>query len=329
MKETIVIHFGLNTSWLNSTYRVSWIGDVLKYYGFDGNPNYSGTNSWNSLNMFKNNPTLINLDQWNECVNGFILPEKYCLEHSEYTLITYEQFQKYVLKETNMIDYKVPGTPIPSFKGSRFKYRTVQDGFEFHKANDLNDIDKTHISHGWVNIDNEVLIKFDTSDYKGDNHFLVRESDLLSMTSNKTEMNNKKIIGYKLIKPEYAEAASKISEKRLAGIYGLLELDQFPDSIKAWKKAGVLDLWFEPVYESGEITIDMGGFELKIKDGKCYHGSEDISQYVKELVSFYNTEKTFAGYIARVEDITFSKTGCQAHKSNLKDWVKVFNELNK
>lgn len=60
----------------------------------------------------------------------------------------------------------------------------------------------------------------------------------------------KEIIGYKLVKPEYEDAACKI-----AGVLGLkllpqgfsIAVDSAP--VKSLQKAGVLDLWFEPVYK--------------------------------------------------------------------------------
>lgn len=65
------------------------------------------------------------------------------------------------------------------------------------------------------------------------------------------EKMEKKIIGYKLIKPEYQIFYEKLTGtrnlERLADSLGdLLWVDQ---AVKVMKEAGVLDLWFEPVYE--------------------------------------------------------------------------------
>lgn len=62
-------------------------------------------------------------------------------------------------------------------------------------------------------------------------------------------MENKKIINYKLIKPEYIQAVKEI----LVGLlfdsnYESNKIDN-PISINRLKIAGVLNLWFEPVYE--------------------------------------------------------------------------------
>lgn len=66
------------------------------------------------------------------------------------------------------------------------------------------------------------------------------------------ELNlEKEIIGYKLIKPEYSEPASMIVFGNEAGIL-YMEADR-KSYVDKLKKAGVLDLWFEPVYKKEEF----------------------------------------------------------------------------
>jgi hypothetical protein len=65
---------------------------------------------------------------------------------------------------------------------------------------------------------------------------------------NTTTKSERKIIGYKLIKPEYKEVAITIAEPR----NWCNPIDIIPNGLgeSKLKEAGVLDLWFEPVYES-------------------------------------------------------------------------------
>lgn len=375
--------WGKYIDWLNKKYSTNWSGNLYKFYGYDGRKTISGTNGEQYISHFENNPTLITLEQWNECVNGFVLPEKWCVVRdpnsyqsvnkffteaykgkkkftangvyfqyaytdylhypaikdktlfhgvqSGYTLITYEQFQKYVLKSDSMIDYKIPGTPIPCINGVNMqvcsshtpRFGSYPNGYTFLSTKD-------YISYGSQIVNEETLIQVETAEYGAGIYWLVRESDLLSLTPNTMsdtkQESSKEFVGYKLLKPEYNDAALKIvgiPRWTFSYLFGHKSLAK-----ESLEKAGVLDIWFEPIYESEEKTIDMGGFNLTVKAGKVYHDNEDITQYVKELVSFYNVENTFAGYVARVEDITFSKTGCQQN-SKLSDWVKVYNELNK
>ena len=59
-----------------------------------------------------------------------------------------------------------------------------------------------------------------------------------------------KIIGYKLIKHEYQNAAHFIAQIKFDDIV------YEPKFINRLEKAGVLDLWFEPVYE--QLLIPKG-----------------------------------------------------------------------
>lgn len=61
--------------------------DCFEYYGFDGagaktfhqDESWNGYNIENNIQNFSNSPTLITLEEWDECVNGFVLPEKWCV----------------------------------------------------------------------------------------------------------------------------------------------------------------------------------------------------------------------------------------------------------
>ncbi len=58
-------------SWLNKTYNQNYYGTRNAYYGFDNNDYWhsNGTNFHNCIKEFKNNPELITLEFWNECIN--------------------------------------------------------------------------------------------------------------------------------------------------------------------------------------------------------------------------------------------------------------------
>lgn len=56
--------------WINKEYKQLWGGIVINYYGYDGSEYYGGTDCHNDLSSFKNNQTLITLEEWDECVNG-------------------------------------------------------------------------------------------------------------------------------------------------------------------------------------------------------------------------------------------------------------------
>ena len=54
--------------WLNKEYNQDWDG-VAAFYGYNGTSAYNGTNCNKHSGDFKNNPELITLEYWNECVN--------------------------------------------------------------------------------------------------------------------------------------------------------------------------------------------------------------------------------------------------------------------
>ena len=64
-------------AWLNKKYDSSWEGDWYTYYGRHNITGHDVTNAYDSIDSFDNNPTIITLEEWDECVNGFILPKKW------------------------------------------------------------------------------------------------------------------------------------------------------------------------------------------------------------------------------------------------------------
>ncbi len=78
-----------------------------------------------------------------------------------------------------------------------------------------------------------------------------------------------KLIGYKLKKKEYKDAVTILIRNINNVTPKMFDLINNAISIKALKDAGVLDLWFEPVYEDNKTFIiehNNGGFEVEIKD---------------------------------------------------------------
>ena len=85
----------------------------------------------------------------------------------------------------------------------------------------------------------------------------------------KEKTMKKEIVGYKLIKPEYRQAALGLiptsvylSSPKLISKEGNNYLDSTCATINNLRKAGVLDLWFEPVYEEEFKVGDWVTFEV-------------------------------------------------------------------
>lgn len=96
----------------------------------------------------------------------------------------------------------------------------------------------------------------------------------------------------------------------------------------------LFDSW-EPVYEGESKVFEMGidgmkSFNLTVKEGKCFHKSEDISLFVIKLTDFYNqVPREFAGYIVGMSNVTFVVTGCENVETQLSEWSKVRNEMER
>lgn len=79
-------------------------------------------------------------------------------------------------------------------------------------------------------------------------------------------------------------------------------------------------------------TFNMNGFDIVVKGGKAYHGTEDITAFVTGCNVAYNnlhiSYKAVAGYDFIIGDVILSKTGCQNKETKLSQWIKVYNYIN-
>ena len=84
----------------------------------------------------------------------------------------------------------------------------------------------------------------------------------------------------------------------------------------------------QEIEEGLRKTISVGGkFDVTIKNGCVYHKSDDITYFVKDLVSFGEGTRSFGNFKAGIEDITFSFTGCEKQQTKLSDWRVVYEAI--
>lgn len=141
-------------------------------------------------------------------------------------------------------------------------------------------------------------------------------------------LSNPEIIGYKLIKPEYKEAISKIVGECISTPFDeYINVETFPIAIMKLEKAGVLDLWFKPVYEIKEKFITVGNFSVKITQNGIFHKDENITSFVEEMMehlhSLTNISK-FSKWNVKINEIIFDYTGCECSKSTFSEWSEVW-----
>jgi len=174
-----------------------------------------------------------------------------------------------------MTDYKVKGTKLPGIPNGT-EYRAVGWG-----SSDPNEkLSRGYevlrsISYGSKEFEGEVYILAETLVYTGSNYFMFKESDVIALAESERDT----IIGYKLIKEEYREAAIKIALRKEKDFIkdSSIHFTQGSRSRERLEEAGVLNLWFKPVYEEkNERTITDSqdrkakiiNRELHVADGK-------------------------------------------------------------
>ena len=153
----------------------------------------------------------------------------------------------------------------------------------------------------------------------------------------KTMSENREIIGYKLVKEELEKVVDYISDqttwvkvKQHRGYYDL-RLNNF--SIDNFKKASVLDLWFEPVYKEVKKTFsldsDQGLFNLEVsKDGIYYAPEKNFLDSIKlnELLETKTVEDNNYTY---KQCLTHVDLGCKKNVpiKGLQEVLDYFNSV--
>jgi hypothetical protein len=152
--------------------------------------------------------------------------------------------------------------------------------------------------------------------YKGYNNFLKPEYTEITFEQFKKYVlkqdNMKEIIGYNLKNDKYKEAARKllvthtVLGRDLRYQYDITH----PDNIYALKQAGVLDLWFEPVYKEEKTLPKLNGYEGKLEKTMQLEG--DLIVYGCAKFSTYWIEELYKAF-EKIE--LFSKNNTRKLKS--------------
>ena len=112
----------------------------------------------------------------------------------------------------------------------------------------------------------------------------------------------KNIIGYKLVKPEYESAVRHIAWNDSRELKSMKGIHFHKGSIEQYRleKAGVLDLWCEPVYEELVKIPKINGVELEVKDDMISFG-----EYSLPRECFNSTPGTGIEYLCLERDRFF------------------------
>lgn len=127
------------------------------------------------------------------------------------------------------------------------------------------------------------------------------------INKNVMEEGNKEIIGWKLTKPEYTEAAQKIANT--TSDYTKTTFITSSIAYNRFKEAGVLELWFTPVYK--EKTLQFGGYDVtfeKVSSGvriTCNGETGTFSQ-IEAIYNYFKPNSTYFKFGSQeVKSVTY------------------------
>lgn len=243
-------------------------------------------------------------------------------KHYDNEEITFEQFKKYVLKQDNMFTIE----DLKKEKNGKWWVVRITNKENHAKLKAIfpKMYEFVNSIFYYLVATNNAGSSCDKTDYPSTNYNVINFEDI-------DFREEKKIIGYKLVKPEYAQAARAIMTFNPNKSIG-----SSSDFAKAFKEAGVLDLWFEPVYEPEkpkEELISIGSFNLKVTKEGIFHKYENITSYVNHINNFFkldnfgfSTNKGDKNWTFIVKDIVLSKTGCESSETTVSQWLKVWDK---
>lgn len=152
-------------------------------------------------------------------------------------------------------------------------------------------------------------------------------------------MENKKIIGYKLIKPEYTDAALAICHTTGNWENSLAEYDintNQKEYIRKLTNAKVLNLWFEEVYEQEKQIVKMyssnkGEFEIEVLGGKAYYRPENKElpkEFIRDIINSFDEIIICSNKKENPYNVTIASlnVGCY-HNCKKCDWENVYKLL--
>jgi hypothetical protein len=245
--------------WLNKTYNLSLTGNatVHIYYGWAGEKDNLSCYHNNILD-FPNPVTELTLEQWDNIVNNtFVLPEKWFVQRdkSNYKIINNWFEINLPLKDNHWCGYS-----------GYMNYPRLTSQVPNLLLRDL-------LKNNYTEITSEQFCKYVL----------------------KQENMNKEIIGYKLIKPEYKEAAIKLGGETLCYNFDI-KFNPDATAVKKWKEAGVLDLWFTPVFKEEKTLPMINGYEGKLEGNFIIYGCAKFNKnWFEELSKSYDRIKIFEG----------------------------------
>lgn len=272
-------------NWLNekynSTFEGNWEG---MYYGYDGNKHSThGTDWYRDIECFKNKPIILTLEEWDEIVNGFKLPERWCIKATPNTGKIIAEFFDRTL---NIGCCYVKGL-------ITFDYQTHY----FYNYNLYSNVNMFNTTPGANHSSPNKIMGFTEITFDQFKKYVLKQNN----------MEDKKIIGYKFKNgyDKYQKIAMELAD--------IIEFGKFqegtlfePNSYceKNFKEAGVLDLWFEPVYEE---EYKVGDWVVVKHSGKHCSGWHGWSGTRILQISYYREKEYYFPLRGKEREVVSNK----------------------
>ena len=218
-----------------------------------------------------------------------------------YTQITFEQFKKYVLKQETM---KVTIEELKVKKDNKYWVVKITNEKDHAKLKVIfPKLDPFNADYKFYLTDlNSYGHAKDVVPYPSTNFNVIDFEDI--------DFSGLKLIGYKLIKPEYSDAVKKIADLTNFEVFKSYLKTQAAngDNLKAYNKcveklnkAGVLDLWFEEVYEDPNKLPVINNYKAELNGELLVYGcakfsAKNIRALAEDVLSFNNPSSGLVGY---------------------------------
>lgn len=209
-------------------------------------------------NVCKNFKWLKSHNNKNEYIDDKLLEKKSCSfsqDNYEFTEITFEEFFKYILKKEETIKT----FSLEELKNMKPCNVFIETKEQWQVLNDTNIFKLCYYQGAYCyNLSRGEYSSSSRRDYIGEN----KKGPIIQFNQiNFTQVIEKPIVGWKLTKKKYSVAALEIAQASTwFGNYPGSDLDAGSAAEDFLRNAGVLEMWFEPVYEKVVPKIEIKGY---------------------------------------------------------------------
>ena len=286
---------------LNKKYKNNLDGSLYEYYGVNNN---NALSIHFTVERFGKDVVLLTLEQWYDLfIKPTIETDNMKTEFPKYFILNRKDNQQSLLWSTfiNWMNIKFKEAKGTSpFTGTMDEYYGFDSTYESRNCIDsfLNNPQVVTIKEWYDNIYKTNKMEKEIIGYivPYDINMYIKKDDLFTKHTSK----------------QYCK-----KENRGNGS----EYYLYEELVKTW----------QPVYKTEEVIYTMGKsvtgtFQLVVKDGKCFHKSEDITNYVKGVIEFVEklpNKISNYDFILDVENITIKKSGCENCSTTVKDWLNL------